>query len=81
MTGTWTISRRPPISIDTFTSPEDGWMVNSHIIEFPSQLFVVDAQYTLPYAKEVTAPLKQRFVHLLGALPLSCCPVEYVLMR
>jgi glyoxylase-like metal-dependent hydrolase (beta-lactamase superfamily II) len=80
MTGTWTISRRPPISIDTFTSPEDGWMVNSHIIEFPSQLFVVDAQYTLPYAKEVVQyaaklnkPITRLYVthyhpdHLLGA--------------
>jgi NAD(P)-dependent dehydrogenase (short-subunit alcohol dehydrogenase family) len=25
------------------------------------------------------APAKQRFVHLLEALPLSCSPVEYVL--
>jgi glyoxylase-like metal-dependent hydrolase (beta-lactamase superfamily II) len=80
MTGTWTITRRPPISIHTFTSPDDGWLVNSHIIEFPSQLFVVDAQYTLPYAKEVVKyaeklhkPITRLYVthyhpdHLLGA--------------
>src|SRR5208282_2254367 len=39
--------------IHTFTAPEEGWLVNSHIVEFPSQLFVVDAQYTLPFAREV----------------------------
>ena len=43
----------PPWAIHTFTGPEDGWLVNSHIIEFPSQLFVIDAQYTLPFAREV----------------------------
>ncbi|MEI9929498.1 MAG: MBL fold metallo-hydrolase [Rhizomicrobium sp.] len=66
--------------IHTFTAPEEGWLVTSHIIELPSQLFVVDAQYTLPFAREVARraaelkkPLTRLYVthyhpdHLLGA--------------
>ncbi len=80
MTGTWTITRRSPISIHTFTAPGEGWLANSHIVEFPLQLFVVDAQYTLPFAGEVVSygaklnkPLTRLYVthyhpdHLLGA--------------
>jgi glyoxylase-like metal-dependent hydrolase (beta-lactamase superfamily II) len=80
MAGTWTVTQSARLRIHTFTAPEDGWLVNSHIIEFPSQLFVVDAQYTLPYAREVVAyanklgkPLSRLYVthyhpdHLLGA--------------
>jgi len=52
MPGTWTITRAASTPIHTFTAPEQGWLVNSHIVEFPSQLFVVDAQYTLPFARE-----------------------------
>ena len=80
MTGSWTITRRSPVSIHTFTAPEEGWLVNSHIVEFPSQLFVVDAQYTLAFAREIISyatnlqkPLTRLYVthyhpdHLLGA--------------
>jgi glyoxylase-like metal-dependent hydrolase (beta-lactamase superfamily II) len=49
----WTVTRNDVAPIHTFTAPEDGWLVNSHVIEFPSQLFVIDAQYTLPHAREV----------------------------
>jgi hypothetical protein len=38
MPGTWTTTRVSPSAIHTFTAPEEGWLVNSHIIEFPSQL-------------------------------------------
>src|SRR5262249_29787680 len=41
------------VPIHTFTAPEDGWFVTSHIIELPSQLLVVDAQYTLRFARDV----------------------------
>jgi len=54
MPGAWTVTSATSLPIHTFTAPEDGWLVNSHIIEFPSQLFVVDAQYTLRLAREVT---------------------------
>jgi glyoxylase-like metal-dependent hydrolase (beta-lactamase superfamily II) len=80
MPGTWTITRAASTPIHTFTAPEEGWLVNSHIVEFPSQLFVVDAQYTLPFAREVDRyavglgkPLTRLYVshyhpdHLLGA--------------
>jgi hypothetical protein len=49
MPGTWTTTRVSPWAIHTFTAPEDGWLVNSHIIELPSQLFVIDGQYTILY--------------------------------
>jgi glyoxylase-like metal-dependent hydrolase (beta-lactamase superfamily II) len=80
MTGSWNITRHSSVSIHTFTAPEAGWLVNSHIVELPSQLFVVDAQYTLPFAMEVVRyatnlnkPLTRLYVthyhpdHLLGA--------------
>src|SRR5215467_8936848 len=78
--GTWTVTRDPPSPIHTFTAPEDGLLVTSHIIELPSQLLVVDAQYTLPYAREVVRyaaergkPVTRLYIthyhpdHLLGA--------------
>ena len=80
MPGTWTLTPHPSLSIHTFTAPEEGWLVTSHVVEFPSQLFVVDAQYTLPlakavahYAADLNKPLSRLYVthyhpdHLLGA--------------
>jgi glyoxylase-like metal-dependent hydrolase (beta-lactamase superfamily II) len=80
MPGTWIISRRPSLSIHSFTAPEEGWLANSHVVELSSQMFVVDAQYTLPLAREVARyaaklnkPLSRLYVshyhpdHLLGA--------------
>ena len=80
MPGTWTVTRNSSSPVHTFTAPEEGWLVTSHIIELPSQLLVVDAQCTLPYAHEVTRyavdlkkPLTRLYVthyhpdHLLGA--------------
>jgi glyoxylase-like metal-dependent hydrolase (beta-lactamase superfamily II) len=79
MPGTWTLTSGA-VPIHTFTAPEDGWLVTSHIIELPSQLLVVDAQYTLPYAREIvrhaaelSKPLNRLYIthyhpdHLLGA--------------
>jgi glyoxylase-like metal-dependent hydrolase (beta-lactamase superfamily II) len=51
--GGWTVTRNDVAPIHTFTASEDGWLVNSHVIEFSSQLFVIDAQYTLPNGREV----------------------------
>jgi glyoxylase-like metal-dependent hydrolase (beta-lactamase superfamily II) len=80
MPGTWTVTRNALVPLHTFTAPEEGWLVTSHIIELPSQLFVVDAQYTLAFAREVAVyavglkkPLTRLYVthyhpdHLLGA--------------
>jgi glyoxylase-like metal-dependent hydrolase (beta-lactamase superfamily II) len=41
------------VSIHTYTAPEPGWRVNSHIVELPTQLVIVDAQLTAGYATEV----------------------------
>jgi glyoxylase-like metal-dependent hydrolase (beta-lactamase superfamily II) len=80
MPGIWTVTQNTAAPIHTFTAPEDGWLVTSHIIELPTQIFVVDAQYTLPFAREVARrvaalkkPLTRLYVthyhpdHLLGA--------------
>ncbi len=80
MPGTWTATKTRSVSIHTFTAPEEGWLVTSHIIELPSQLFVVDAQYTLTNAREVSRygatlgkPITRLYVthyhpdHILGA--------------
>src|ERR1700733_324023 len=80
MPGTWTVTRNEFAPIHTFAAPEDGWLVTSHVIELPSQLLVVDAQYRLSYAREVVRyaaalnkPLNRLYVthyhpdHLLGA--------------
>jgi glyoxylase-like metal-dependent hydrolase (beta-lactamase superfamily II) len=88
MPGTWTITRATPTPIHSFTAPEEGWLVNSHIIEFSTQLFGNDAQYTLPFAREVNRyaatlgkPLTRLYVthyhpdHLLGAAVFGCAAV------
>ena len=79
MPGTWTVTSGA-VPIHTFTHPEDGWLVTSHIVELPSRLLVVDAQYTFAYAREIVRhavglgkPVNRLYVthyhpdHLLGA--------------
>jgi len=53
MQGSVSISDRGDVKIHTYTSPENGLLVNTHLIELRSQLLAVDAQYGLPYAAEV----------------------------
>src|SRR5262245_6441656 len=80
MPGSWVITPAPFGSIHTFTAPEHGWCVTSHVIELPSQLIVVDPQYTLPlagevvdYANDLKKPISRLYIthyhpdHLLGA--------------
>jgi hypothetical protein len=45
MSGTMTVTESRNLRIHTFTAPDDGWSVNSHIIELPTQLIILDAQY------------------------------------
>jgi glyoxylase-like metal-dependent hydrolase (beta-lactamase superfamily II) len=81
---TWSTHHCRSFAIHTFTAPEAGWFVNSHVVEFPSQIFIVDAQYTLPLAKEVARyaagvgkPVHRLYVthyhpdHLLGAAAID----------
>jgi hypothetical protein len=67
--GGWTVTRNDVAPIHTFAASEDGWLVNSHVIEFSSQLFVIDAQYTLPnggevarYARDLQKPMTRLIV-------------------
>ena len=79
MSGIWTVTSGV-VPIHTFTAPEVGWLVTSHIIELRTQLFVVDAQYMLSYSGEVARhaaglgkPVTRLYIthyhpdHLLGA--------------
>jgi glyoxylase-like metal-dependent hydrolase (beta-lactamase superfamily II) len=78
------LTRSGEVCIHTYTSPEDGWCVNSHVVETAAELVVVDAQYTLIYAREVVAytatlgkPITRLYVthfhpdHVLGAVAFS----------
>jgi glyoxylase-like metal-dependent hydrolase (beta-lactamase superfamily II) len=73
------------VCIHTYTAPEDGWRVNSHVVETETALLVVDAQYMLRYAHEVTAyaaglgkPIRRLYLshfhpdHILGASAFPC---------
>ena len=84
MLGKVSLTQSQNLTVHTYTAPDDGWRVNSHIIEFPSQLLVVDAQYMLPYAREVVAyaeqlakPVTRLYLshyhpdHILGAAAFS----------
>jgi glyoxylase-like metal-dependent hydrolase (beta-lactamase superfamily II) len=51
--GSVSITDRGDVKVHTYTSPEDGLAVNTHLIELPNQLIAIDAQYGLPYAAEV----------------------------
>jgi glyoxylase-like metal-dependent hydrolase (beta-lactamase superfamily II) len=68
------------VRIHTYTAPEEGWRINTHLIELPTQIVAVDAQYTLRYAREIAdyitflgKPLTRLYIthyhpdHLLGA--------------
>jgi glyoxylase-like metal-dependent hydrolase (beta-lactamase superfamily II) len=74
------VSEQPGLKVHTYTAPDDGWRVNTHIVELATQLIAVDAQYTIPYAKEALSyaatlgkPVTRLYVthyhpdHLLGA--------------
>jgi glyoxylase-like metal-dependent hydrolase (beta-lactamase superfamily II) len=78
------LTRSGELCVHTYTAPDDGWRVNSHIVETANGLIVVDAQYTLSYAREVVAyaaslgkPITRLYIthyhpdHLLGAPAFS----------
>ena len=78
--GTITVTKGHRVTLHTYTAPEVGWLVNSHIIELPKQLLIVDAQYLLPcgrelarYAKSLKKPITRVYIthyhpdHHLGA--------------
>ncbi len=80
MLGTIAKTFAKDIAVHTYTAPEEGWVVNTQIIELPAELFIVDTQYMLPFAEEVAAyaaklnkPISRLYVthfhpdHILGA--------------
>jgi glyoxylase-like metal-dependent hydrolase (beta-lactamase superfamily II) len=82
--GKITVTKGPGLTVHTYTAPEVGWLVNSHIIELPKQLLIVDAQYLLPcgqelaqYAKSLKKPITRVYIthyhpdHHLGASALD----------
>jgi glyoxylase-like metal-dependent hydrolase (beta-lactamase superfamily II) len=84
MVGTISISQGKGVRVHSYTAPEDGWRVNTHIFELATQLIVLDAQYTLSYAREVVEyaatlgrPITRLYIshyhpdHLLGAAAFS----------
>jgi glyoxylase-like metal-dependent hydrolase (beta-lactamase superfamily II) len=88
MAGKITLTKGKVVKVYTYTAPEDGWLVNSHIIELPTQIFIVDAQYTLDYAAEVYAyakslgkPITRLYIthyhpdHLMGAAAFEGIPI------
>jgi glyoxylase-like metal-dependent hydrolase (beta-lactamase superfamily II) len=83
--GEISLTRSGETCIHTYTAPEEGWCVNSHIVETENMLVVVDAQYMLPCAHEVTAyaatlgkPVERLYLthfhpdHILGASAFAC---------
>jgi len=83
--GEITLTRSGESCVHTYTAPEQGWCVNSHIVETRKALVVIDAQYMLPYAHEVTAyaaalgkPIERLYLthfhpdHILGAAAFAC---------
>ena len=88
MLGKIELTSRSELRVHTYTAPDDGWCVNSHIVETGRELIVIDAQYTLTYAREVVGyaaalgkPITRLYIthyhpdHLLGA-PAFSCPVH-----
>jgi len=80
MLGKMTVTQNDGVRVHTYTAPDDGWRVNTHLIELPTQVIAVDDQYTLRYAREVVdyisslgKPPRRLYVthyhpdHLLGA--------------
>ena len=52
MQGTITVTARNAVRVHTYTAPDEGFLVTTHVIELPTQLVVIDSEYALPYAEE-----------------------------
>lgn len=55
MHGTITTIDKGPVRLHSYTAPEDGLGVTTQLIETPSRIIAVDAQFVLAYADEVAA--------------------------
>jgi glyoxylase-like metal-dependent hydrolase (beta-lactamase superfamily II) len=53
--GTVIVSEHGPVRIHTYTSPANGFLVNTQIVEGKSKVVIFDGQLLLPYAEEVAS--------------------------
>jgi glyoxylase-like metal-dependent hydrolase (beta-lactamase superfamily II) len=53
--GRLTTTYAGPVTVHTYTAPDEGWQVTTHLIELPHQIIAFDGQYLLPYAREAAA--------------------------
>ncbi|MFD0309394.1 hypothetical protein [Streptomyces sp. NPDC127119] len=58
MHGKVTITDAGQVRIHNYASPGDGLLVNTQLIETPSRIIAVDAQFVLAYADEAVAYAK-----------------------
>lgn len=65
------VMRRGDVRVHTYVSPEDGFLVNTQIVETPHQVVIFDAQFREGYAGEVAA-----YVEALGK-PVSRIVVSH----
>ena len=78
MLGKLSLTQNQHLTVHTYTAPDDGWRANSHIIELPSQLLVVDAQYMLPYAREVVSYANNSPNPSLGSTSRTITPTIFL---
>jgi glyoxylase-like metal-dependent hydrolase (beta-lactamase superfamily II) len=50
--GHFTTTVGKKVQVHTYTAPDDGWHVTTHLVELPDQIIALDGQYMLPYARE-----------------------------
>lgn len=65
------INKYKDYSIHTYTSPEEGGLDNTQIIETKNKLIVIDAQFLLPHAKEV-----RDYINSLNK-PIECLIISH----
>lgn len=85
--GTITIHKLGAVTLHSYTAPETSAMVNTHIVETPNELHVIDAQFVQGFAAEARAyadslgkPIAQLYLshshpdHILGASQFADVP-------
>jgi Alkyl sulfatase and related hydrolases len=65
------INKFKDYSIHTYTSPEEGGLDNTQIIETKNKLIVIDAQFLLPHAKEA-----RDYINSLNK-PIECLIISH----
>ena len=50
--GRFTTTQGEQVRVHTYTAPDDGWRVTTHLIELADQIIAFDGQYMLPFAQE-----------------------------